>query len=69
MALTTLCVITLRSFQSVSRGIALSKGGVALLLALQHFEVYLGGNCNPIIVYTDHNPLVFCHEWLIRTID
>ncbi len=21
--------------------------------------MYLGGNCNPIIVYTDHNPLVF----------
>ncbi len=28
-------------------------------LALQHFEVYLGGSCNPVVVYTDHNPLVF----------
>ena len=30
-----------------------------MLLALQHFEVYLGGSSFPIVVYTDHNPLVF----------
>ncbi|KAI2644688.1 Retrovirus-related Pol polyprotein from transposon 17.6 [Labeo rohita] len=37
----------------------IEKEALALLLALQHFEVYLGNSPQPIIVYTDHNPLVF----------
>lgn len=37
----------------------IEKEALALLMALQHFEVYLGGSMVPIIVYTDHNPLVF----------
>ncbi len=37
----------------------IEKEALALLLALQHFEVYLGGSSFPIVVYTDHNPLVF----------
>ncbi|KAL6484124.1 hypothetical protein MHYP_G00061690 [Metynnis hypsauchen] len=32
---------------------------LALLLALQHFEVYLDGSLTPLIVYTDHDPPVF----------
>lgn len=37
----------------------IEKEALALLLALQHFEIYLDA-CNvPILVYTDHNPLVF----------
>lgn len=32
---------------------------LALLFALQFFEVYLGSSNLPTIVYTDHNPLVF----------
>ena len=35
----------------------IEKEALALLLALQHFEVYLGSQ--PIQVFTDHNPLVF----------
>ena len=35
------------------------KETLALLLALQHFEVYVGPSPLPIIVFTDHNPLVF----------
>lgn len=31
----------------------------ALVLAIQHFEVYLSLICGPIVVYTDHNPLTF----------
>lgn len=31
------------------------------MLALQHFEVYLGGS-SCVTVYTDHNPLVFLHR-------
>ncbi|KAM9456054.1 retrovirus-related Pol polyprotein from transposon 17.6 [Clarias gariepinus] len=37
----------------------IEKEALALLLALQHFEVYLGGSSNPVVVYTDHNPLIF----------
>lgn len=37
----------------------IEKEALALLLALQNFEVYLGGSDSPILVYTDHNPLVF----------
>ncbi|KAL1275959.1 hypothetical protein QQF64_035582 [Cirrhinus molitorella] len=36
----------------------IEKEALALLLALQHFEVYLSSG-NRIIVYTDHNPLTF----------
>ena len=34
------------------------KEALALVLAVKHFEVCLGGS-SPILVYTDHNPLVF----------
>lgn len=37
----------------------IEKETLALLLALQHFEVYVGSSSLPIVVYTDHNPLVF----------
>lgn len=37
----------------------IEKEALALLLSLQHFEVYLGSSSLPIVVYTDHNPLVF----------
>lgn len=37
----------------------IEKEALALVLALQHFEVYLGGSSVPIVVFTDHNPLTF----------
>lgn len=37
----------------------IEKETLALLLALQHFEVYVGSSSLPVVVYTDHNPLVF----------
>lgn len=37
----------------------IEKETLALLLALQHFEVYVGSSNKPLIVYSDHNPLVF----------
>lgn len=37
----------------------IEKETLALLLALQHFEVYVGSTSLPVVVYTDHNPLVF----------
>ncbi|KAL1280368.1 hypothetical protein QQF64_014968 [Cirrhinus molitorella] len=35
------------------------KKTLALLLALQFFDVYVSSNNLPLIVFTDHNPLVF----------
>ena len=37
----------------------IEKEALALLLALQHYEVYVGGLSKTVTVYTDHNPLVF----------
>uniref|UniRef100_A0AAY4E6M7 ribonuclease H n=1 Tax=Denticeps clupeoides TaxID=299321 RepID=A0AAY4E6M7_9TELE len=37
----------------------IEKEALALVLSLKHFEVYVGGSCVPLVVFTDHNPLVF----------
>lgn len=37
----------------------IEKETLAMLLALQHFEVYVSSTSVPVLVYTDHNPLVF----------
>uniref|UniRef100_A0A3B1J3T9 Gypsy retrotransposon integrase-like protein 1 n=1 Tax=Astyanax mexicanus TaxID=7994 RepID=A0A3B1J3T9_ASTMX len=37
----------------------IEKEALALILAVQHFEVYVGGSSFPVVVFTDHNPLVF----------
>lgn len=38
------------------------KKTLAMLLALQHFEVYVGSSSLPVLVFTDHNPLVFLKQ-------
>ena len=38
------------------------KECLALILALQYFEVYVAFSSFPIIVFSDHNPLVFLHK-------
>ena len=38
------------------------KEALALILALKHFEVYVGSSNEPTLVYTDHNPLVFLNQ-------
>jgi hypothetical protein len=38
------------------------KETLALLLALNHFDVYFGSTPFVITVYTDHNPLTFIHK-------
>ncbi|KAL2082452.1 hypothetical protein ACEWY4_022270 [Coilia grayii] len=35
------------------------KEALGLVLAVQHFEVYLAGGVGDTVVYTDHNPLTF----------
>jgi len=40
----------------------IEKECLALVLALQHFEVYVTSSSLPIVVYSDQNPLVFIHK-------
>lgn len=37
----------------------IEKEALALIWALQHFEVYVGGGVHPVVVFSDHNPLTF----------
>ena len=49
-----------RKFNAHQRAYStIEKETLALVLALQHFEVYVGGAAEPVTVYTDHNPLTF----------
>jgi hypothetical protein len=53
----------LRKFNRCQTNYAtIEQVALALLLALQYFEVYIGSSALPVIVYTDHNPLVFLHR-------
>lgn len=40
----------------------IEQEALAVLLAVEHFEVYVGASNVPVIVYSDHNPLVFVHR-------
>ena len=40
----------------------IEKECLALLLALQHFDVYLCVTVHPVLILTDHNPLTFIHK-------
>ena len=40
----------------------IEKEALALLLAIQHFEVYLRSSSEPTVVFSDHNPLVFLNQ-------
>ena len=40
----------------------IEKETLALILALQHFNVYVETAHFPVIVYTDHNPLTFINK-------
>ena len=41
----------------------IEKETLALILALNHFEVYLSGATDPIKIYTDRNPLNFINKY------
>ena len=52
-----------KKFSKVQRNYStIEKECLALLLALQHFEVYVTSLRLPIKVFSDHNPLVFLHK-------
>ena len=40
----------------------IEKECLSLIFALQHFEVYLTSSHSPIVVFSDHNPLIFIHK-------
>ena len=42
--------------------LTIDKECLSLILALEHFEVYVTSSSLPIIVFSDHNPLVFLHK-------
>ena len=46
-----------------SRYSTIEKEALSLILALNKFEVYLGGAMSPIKVFTDHNPLQFINKF------
>ena len=41
----------------------IEKETLSLVLAYQHFEIYLSSNCGSIEVLTDHNPLTFVNRF------
>ncbi len=45
----------------------IEKETLALLLALHHFDVYVGYSFPPIVVYTDHNPFFFLIKYTTIT--
>lgn len=52
-----------RKFNKFQRNYStIEKECLSLILALQHFEVYLTASNHPIVVYSDHNPLVFLQK-------
>ena len=40
---------------------SVEKECLSLILALQHFEVYLTSSSSPFVVFSDHNPLNFIY--------
>ena len=54
-------VTFLRSLTNI-RIITIEKECLALILAIQQFEVYLTSSTSPIVVFSDHNPLSFLHK-------
>lgn len=57
-ALRPVCFFSKKFNRYQSNYSVIEKEALALIWALQHFEVYVGGVA-PLVVYTDHNPLTF----------
>ncbi len=47
----------------INRYSTVEKEALTLVLSVQHYEVYLESIAAPIVVYTDHHPLVFLN-WM-----
>ena len=56
-------VTFLRSLTNIRKNYyTIEKECLALILAIQQFEVYLTSSTSPIVVFSDHNPLSFLHK-------
>lgn len=42
--------------------LTVEKDALAMVLPLTHFEVCIGSSNVPVMMYTDHNPLVFLQK-------
>ena len=57
-----MCYFSKKFTESQKNYSTVEKECLAVVLALQHFEVYVSSSSSPIVVYSDHNPLVFLHK-------
>ena len=60
------CYFSRKFSKAQSRYSTIEQETLALLLALQQFEVYVGSSFQPIEVFTDHNPLVFLQHMYVH---
>lgn len=56
------CYFSKKFTKSQQNYSTVEKECLALVLALRHFEVYVSSSSSAIVVYSDHNPLVFLHK-------
>ena len=53
-----------RKFNNSQRNYStIEKEILAVILALQHFNVYVDSPIEPVVVYSEYNPLVFAHKF------
>jgi len=57
-----ICYFSRKFNKSQKNYSTVEKECLALVLALQHFEVYVSSSSLPVVVFSDHNPLVFLHK-------
>ena len=56
------CYFSRKFNQSQRNYSTVEKECLAVILALTHFEVYVSSTMTPLVIYSDHNPLVFLHK-------
>ena len=57
-----LCYFSKKFTNTQKRYCTTEKELLALILALQYFEIYVTAAKGPIVIFTDHNPLTFLHK-------
>ena len=57
-----LCYFSKKFTTTQKRYCTTEKELLALVLALQYFEIYVTAAEGPIVIFTDHNPLTFLHK-------
>ena len=56
------CYFSKKFNKHLTNNSTIEKECISLILALQHFEVYLASSLAPIVIFSDHNPLTFIHK-------